>query len=55
MKTDLRQQLIDDTVTDTSPTAGGSTLLEDSVQLIEDDDMETTFILLLFILVGDIR
>ena len=51
----LREQLIDHTVANTSTAAGRSTLLADGVQLIEDDDVQSTLITLLLVLEDNIE
>ena len=45
----LREELVDNCVAYASPIIGAPTLLENSVQLVKDDDMKTTLIALLLV------
>jgi hypothetical protein len=47
---DLGQHLIDNAVADSSPIVGGTTLFENGVQLVKDDDMQATLVPLLLVL-----
>jgi hypothetical protein len=49
--TDLRQELVHDTVTNIAGSVGRPTLLEDGIELIEYDDVQSTFISSFFVLV----
>ena len=44
------EKLVDDTISDTSPSRGGATLFTNGIQFIENDDMESTLIAFFFIL-----
>lgn len=46
----LGEDLVDDSVAYASAAAGGTTLFEDGVELVEDDDVEAALVALLFIL-----
>lgn len=46
----LREQLVDNTVANTSTTASRATLLANCIQLIEDDDVQATLVTLCLVL-----
>lgn len=48
--THFGEQLIDNSISNAGSTVGTSTLLENGIQLVEDDDMQTALISLFFIL-----
>ena len=53
--TDLGEKLIDNSVANTSTVVCTTTLLEDSIQLVENDDVKSTFIPLFLVLLLGIR